>query len=93
MRGGGGAGARGQVCGYHLERWRATGTDKSDFSPLAAREVVLWPDADKSGRDAIQKLGHRLAGNGTGIRIKVLDVDDQREHWDIADAIAEGWSA
>lgn len=73
-----------------------------DWSPLAGRDVVLWPDADKPGREAM--LGHvNFAGlrkpgvaqllHAAGVRsMRYVDTAGQPDGWDIADAIADGWS-
>ncbi|GAB3335215.1 CHC2 zinc finger domain-containing protein [Marilutibacter aestuarii] len=73
-----------------------------DWSPLAERDVVLWPDADDAGRQAM--LGHRdYAGRfhvgvaqllkQAGVRsMRVVDPAGQPKGWDLADALAEGWT-
>lgn len=73
-----------------------------DWSPLAGRDVVLWPDADRVGREAM--VGWRnLAGDyrpgiaqllaRAGVRsIRLIDTTGQPKGWDIADALTEGWS-
>jgi putative DNA primase/helicase len=63
--------------------------DKADWSPLAGRRCVLWPDADDVGREAMAKLAIRLLKVGaTQVRI-VHPPADVPEGWDLADA---GWS-
>jgi RecA-family ATPase len=32
----------------------------ADFSPLDGRDVILWPDADKGGRDVMERISGRL---------------------------------
>ena len=65
--------------------------DKADWQPLASRQVVLWPDADAVGREAMAKLASRLLALGCTVRI--LDVpSEQPEGWDLADALTENWS-
>ncbi|HEX5756883.1 MAG TPA: DNA primase, partial [Arenimonas sp.] len=71
-----------------------------DWSPLEGRDVVLWPDADEPGRQAM--LGWRdYAGrfhpgiaqslHRVGVRsMRFVDTDGQPKGWDIADAIADG---
>lgn len=73
-----------------------------DWSPLAGRDVVLWPDADLAGRQAM--LGWRnLAGecrvgvaqmvHRAGARsIRYVDTSGQPRGWDLADALEDGWS-
>lgn len=76
-----------------------------DFGPLAGRDVVLWPDADQPGRDAM--LGHtdysgllhegvaQRAWRTGASRLRYVDVQGQPDGWDIADALdpaGDGWS-
>jgi hypothetical protein len=73
-----------------------------DFSPLSGRDVVMWPDADASGVEAM--LGHtNLAGeqrpgaaqylHRVGVRaLRMVDTRGQPKGWDIADAIRDGWT-
>src|SRR3990167_4806995 len=44
---------------------------KADFSPLYGRKVLLWPDADKPGLDAMQAVAGLLAKHCQ--EIKILD--------------------
>ncbi|NBP60143.1 MAG: hypothetical protein EBU53_03410, partial [Proteobacteria bacterium] len=64
--------------------------DKADWQPLRGRSVVLWPDADAVGREAMAKLAGRLLALGCTIR--VVDVPaGQPPGWDLADALADKW--
>jgi putative DNA primase/helicase len=60
--------------------------DKADWSPIAGRRCVLWPDADMPGREAMAKLAPRLlAAGATQVRI-VHPPEGVAEGWDLADA-------
>lgn len=63
---------------------------KADFSVLNdRRDVLLWPDADRPGIDAMWGIGHALlkvCGS-----VKIIIPDDHSDGWDAADALAEGW--
>lgn len=60
--------------------------DKADWSPMASRRCVLWPDADDVGRQAMAKLAPRLLAAGAAqVRI-VHPPADAPEGWDLADA-------
>jgi putative DNA primase/helicase len=60
--------------------------DKADWSPLAGRRCVLWPDADAVGREAMAKLAPRLLAAGADqVRI-IKPPADVPEGWDLADA-------
>ena len=64
--------------------------DKADWSPIAGRRCVLWPDADDVGRDAMDKLAPLLLKAGaTQVRI-VTPPSGVAEGWDLADA---DWSS
>ena len=66
--------------------------DKADWTPLFGKPViVLWPDADKPGQEAMTGIVGKLAHSCRSI--KVLDVDSHSEGWDAADALAEGWAS
>ncbi len=67
----------------------------ADWSVLAGRNVVLWPDADAPGRQAMERVAALL--KGVAAEIKGIDPDTQPdgsatpEGWDAADALAAGW--
>src|SRR3974390_3253293 len=77
---------------------------EADWTPLApAKEVLIWPDADKPGNDYANDVAlilHRL-----GVRnIRIMDADAlvarrpapgvfESAGWDVADGIEEGWDA
>lgn len=60
--------------------------DKTDWQPLAGRKVVLWPDADKPGTDAMQRLGQKLLRLGAASVRLVSNPPEAPEGWDLADA-------
>ena len=77
----------------------AGAVEKSDWTPLARRKVCLWPDNDKPGKIAMNKLAAMLTSLGAMVSIINLDVLANRhpdEHglpdkFDVADAIEEKW--
>ena len=65
--------------------------NKVDWKPLRGRKVTLFPDADEPGRTCMQKLAFILAS--IGCNVTLIDVSDiRREGWDLADAVADGWT-
>jgi hypothetical protein len=68
----------------------AKATKDVELGPLRGRKVVIWPDADPPGRKAAAEIADRL--RSTAREIRVVEVQDRPEGWDIADAIAEGWT-
>jgi len=57
--------------------------DRADWTPLAGRHVVLWPDADDPGRAAMQRLAAILAPNVASL--KLVKTDDLPKGFDAAD--------
>ena len=85
--------------------WQGGGkvASKTDWSPLKGREVLIWPDADKPGRETAEGwhtphgefkrgLVHYLSDAGAAIRI-IEPPSNVKDGWDLADAEAEGWNA
>lgn len=64
---------------------------KIDWAPLAGRTVLLWPDNDAAGHEAMDRISDILMG--LGCEVKRVDVSTQPEKWDLADAVADRWTA
>lgn len=82
---------------------------KADWSPLAGRQVLLWPDADPAGYKTMEGdgavgkfkpgLAHHL--DGLGAQVKIIDPPIHHilmaDKWDLADAMepkqGEPWTA
>lgn len=62
-----------------------------DFIPLTERDVLLIPDADKAGIDAMQNVGDILSK--LGCEIRMVDTADMPKGWDLADALNDGWDS
>ncbi len=79
--------------------------DKADWSPLAGRDVIIWPDCDSQkdkagaflpmqeqpGFVAAAKIAATL--QALGCRVWMMPIEDpgiKKSGWDIADAIDEG---
>ncbi len=72
---------------------------KADWSPLAGRKVLVWPDNDEPGSKFAHKVAAILAG--LGCEVSIIDarapasidpkggVREPVEHWDAADAVVE----
>lgn len=67
----------------------AMAADKADWTPLAGRKVLLWPDADEPGRKAMERVAQIIHERAT--EVKVLDVSGQPDGWDAADADFACW--
>lgn len=60
--------------------------DKSDWSPLRGRKVVLWPDHDAPGAQAMDRLAQLLLRTGVETVRLVANPPESPEGWDLADA-------
>ena len=65
--------------------------DKADWSSLQGRTVTIWPDADDVGRKAAAQLARILLAIGCTVQV-VNPPDTLQQGWDLADALAEGWT-
>ncbi len=66
-------------------------TDKTDWSPLAGKQVLIWPDNDATGLSYAQAAAKAaLATGATSVGILSLP-QDKSEGWDAADACVEGF--
>ena len=60
--------------------------DKTDWSPLAGRTVLLLADRDAPGRKAMKRIADELAGMGANVSVHLPDGDDKQ---DIANGLKE----
>lgn len=75
----------------------------ASWSALKDRDVVCWPDNDEPGLAAMtgkaKKSGEHKAGvadmlKGVARRVRMIaPLVDKPKGWDVADALAEGWTA
>jgi putative DNA primase/helicase len=65
--------------------------EKTDWSPLAGKAVLIWPDRDKPGWDyAAQAAQAILSASAKSCHI-LYPPEDAAEGWDAADAVSEGF--
>ncbi len=71
----------------------ASAVSKSDWSPLAGRQVIIWPDNDKAGYAAANSICSKLKWEG----VKSLQLIDKEVltqtfplKWDLADLLPKG---
>ncbi len=67
----------------------SNGAHKADWSPLAGRYVIIWPDADAPGRkyaESVAAILHPIAASVTII----TPPDNVPPGWDAADALTDG---
>ena len=65
--------------------------DKTDWSPLAGKAVVIWPDRDKPGWEYAMAAAQAALAAGAMTCDVLLPPDDKPDGWDAADAVAEGF--
>ena len=64
--------------------------DKTDWSPLYGKHVMIWPDHDEAGRHYADAVVGKLRTLGTASISVLISPEDKPEGWDVADAVAEG---
>ncbi|MFW6167678.1 MAG: hypothetical protein ACOC8J_16025, partial [Ralstonia sp.] len=65
--------------------------DKTDWSPLTGKAVLIWPDRDKPGWEYAMAAAQAALTAGTASCDVLLPPDDKADGWDAADAVAEGF--
>lgn len=68
----------------------ATAIEKTDWTPLAGKTVVVWPDHDEAGSRYADAVIPRLRQVGVKVR-RVTVPQDKPKKWDAADAVSEGF--
>lgn len=68
----------------------AVSMGKADYTPLAGRDVVIWPDHDEPGQKAAQEATKRLHEAGVA-SLRIVSVPGAfPKAWDIADDAPDG---
>lgn len=75
---------------YNVLTWSggAQAWGKADFTPLAGHDLILWPDNDNPGYDAMEGIARKLKPKMKSVGFVYLH--DRKEGWDAADALDEG---
>ena len=63
--------------------------NKADWRILSHRDVVLWPDADTPGNEAMIAVAKHLAGIAANVVRLIKPPANVAKGWDAADALAE----
>ena len=61
-----------------------------DWSPIHGRRIAIWPDKDKPGLEAADRLGELLHESVPTVKI-ITPPMDAIDGWDLADAEESGW--
>ena len=63
----------------------------TDFTPLKNKQIILWPDNDVTGIEAMHEVAKILIENDISDDIQIVFLPDKfSESWDVADAITHG---
>lgn len=63
--------------------------EKTDWSPLKDKQVIIWPDNDAAGRSYAEKARKALMEAGV-VGVSIVQIPPGKpEKWDAADAVAE----
>jgi len=65
--------------------------DKTDWSPLAGKQVLIWPDRDAPGWDYAENAARACVTAGAASVAILVPPADRPDKWDAADAMAEGF--
>ena len=79
------------VCATTAMHGAKAPVDKTDWSPLAGKRVLIWPDKDKPGWEYAQDAGQAALAAGAVSCAILLPPEDCPEGWDAAEAIADGF--
>ncbi len=65
--------------------------EKTDWSPLAGKAVLIWPDRDKPGWEYAAQAAQAILSAGARTCHILSPPEEAAEGWDAADAIDEGF--
>lgn len=69
----------------------STAIDKTDWTPLTGKTVVVWPDHDEAGSRYADAVIVKLQQIGATVR-RVTIPEGKPKKWDAADAVAQGFN-
>ena len=80
-----------RICSKRKLKLTQPRNQESDWSPLAGRDLIIWPDNDDPGRDYAKTVAILLAQAGAK-SIKTIQVSEPTfpKKWDLADDAPEG---
>lgn len=80
------AGNKMKLSGVIFTTWPggSNGVEKTDWSTLTGRSVLIWPDNDAPGKKAACQIGHILENRDADVRY-LHPPKDKPKGWDIAD--------
>ena len=64
---------------------------KTDWTPLAGKDVLIWPDRDAPGWEYAENAGRACVAAGAASVAILVPPADKPDKWDAADALVEGF--
>jgi 5S rRNA maturation endonuclease (ribonuclease M5) len=64
--------------------------EKTDWSPLQGKELIIWPDNDEAGIDYAERLSKHLT-NICSFTSVLSPPQDKKDKWDAADSVEENF--
>ncbi len=64
--------------------------DKTDWSPLSGKQILVWPDNDKAGRQHAKAASQAALAVGVASVAVLSPPQHKPDKWDAADAVSEG---
>ena len=65
--------------------------NKTDWSPLVGKEVIIWPDNDEAGKEYAQKVAAHLLKVASFVSL-ITPPKHKSHKWDAFDAVSEGFN-
>lgn len=79
-----------QICATTAMNGAKAPVDKTDWSPLKGRDVLIWPDNDTPGHEYAEAVAKILPAHGVA-NVSILEVPPgYADGWDAADAVQAG---
>ena len=66
-------------------------SNKTDWSPMKGKQVIIWPDHDKPGEVYARAVAKACVAAGSASVVVLTPPADKPAKWDVVDAIAEGF--
>ena len=77
------------ICATTAMNGASAPVEKTDWSPLAAKRVVIWPDKDAAGWQYAEAAAKAVLSAGAISVAILMPPDDKPDKWDAADAVVD----
>ena len=78
------------ICATTAMNGASAPVDKTDWSPLAAKRVLIWPDKDAAGWQYAEAAAQAALNIGASSVAILMPPADRPDKWDAADAVDDG---